>query len=106
MGNQVDFCDFAPMRCANLVAGITAVIGIIGSLFLLTRTTQSLVGLKAFAANIYKCFGCFSATQAFNYKIITFYHLSLAVTFKVSTQRLERKSLIEARLTLKNDFAN
>uniref|UniRef100_A0A1B0BUV3 Uncharacterized protein n=1 Tax=Glossina palpalis gambiensis TaxID=67801 RepID=A0A1B0BUV3_9MUSC len=67
MGNQVHFFDFAPVRCVNLVAGITAVIGIIGSVFLLTRTTQSLVG----------------ATQAFNYKIITFYHLSLAVPWVI-----------------------
>lgn len=40
---QMNIVDFPPVRCNNLVAGISAVIGIIGGVYLITKTTNDII---------------------------------------------------------------
>ncbi|XP_061390045.1 serine-rich adhesin for platelets [Musca vetustissima] len=44
MRNHMHIVEFPPIRCNNLVAGITAVVGIIGGVLLLTQTTKTYLG--------------------------------------------------------------
>ncbi|KAI8127152.1 hypothetical protein CVS40_2653 [Lucilia cuprina] len=43
MRNQMNFVEFPPVRCNNLIAGISAVIGIIGGVYLITKTTNDVI---------------------------------------------------------------
>ena len=43
MRQQIRFLEFPPPRWNNLVAGITAVVGIIGGVLLITKTTKDYI---------------------------------------------------------------
>lgn len=44
MRHQMHIVEFPPVRCNNLIAGITAVVGIIGGVLLITKTTKDFLG--------------------------------------------------------------